>query len=407
MQRTLTLHPPQSDQRMAGTHPYQLEVIPAISSISATAWNGLLTQDASPFLKHEFLNALEQTACVGGNTGWQVAHLILKAGVQIVGAMPLYLKYHSYGEYVFDWSWAQAYEQNGLNYYPKALCAIPFSPVQGARILCQPSNNQAEIRDILIAGLKDLVNQNTLSSAHILFPQHEESIFLKDQGFLLRDVVQFHWKNHNYENFDDFLSNLVMKRRKNIRRERQYIANAGIDFRHLSGLSITDADWDFFYRCYENTYLEHGSTPYLNQAFFIELNKTCPENIHLVIAEENQTPIASSLTIIDKADSRAYGRYWGAIKYIPMLHFETAYYQVIDYCIQNQIQVFEGGAQGEHKMARGFTPTTIQSAHFIADTRFSRAVEDFLKREHAGMAAYVTELENHGPLKPKGQTPDL
>ena len=381
------------------TEQYQLEIIHSLAEIPASEWNVLLPKDAGPFLNHAFLSTLEETMCVGGKTGWQIAHLGLKDHDKLIGAMPLYLKQHSYGEFVFDWSWAQAYEQQGLQYFPKALCAIPFTPVQGSRILSAPGVNRQQIESTLIAGLKSIVIQNQLSSAHVLFAQESEVNELKAQGFMLRDSVQFHWHNQDFQNFEQFLSTLTMKRRKNIRREREQVNKELVTFRHISGEQATDFDWEFFYHCYQNTYVEHLSSPYLNEAFFKLWAQRMPENLHLIIAQRNQIPIAASLLVVDKSSSKAYGRYWGAIEYIPCLHFETAYYQAIEYCIEHGIQTFEGGAQGEHKMARGFLPTTLQSAHFIADPAFSRAVKHFLDREHQGMAAYVDELAEHSPLK--------
>jgi predicted N-acyltransferase len=378
---------------------YQLEILDSLADIPASEWNALLPKDAGPFLNHAFLSALEETGCVGGATGWQVAHLGLKDQDTLVGAMPLYLKQHSYGEFVFDWSWAQAYEQRGMNYYPKALCAIPFTPVQGARILCAPENNAAEIYSHLITGLKSLLAANQISSAHILFPLASEVQAFEDQGFMLRDSVQFHWHNQAFQSFEHFLSALTMKRRKNIRREREQVSREQITFRHVPGKLSTDHDWEFFYRCYQNTYVEHLSSPYLNEAFFKLWAQRMPDNLHLIIAQRDQTPIAASLLVVDKPSSKAYGRYWGAIEHVPCLHFETAYYQAIEYCIEQGIQTFEGGAQGEHKMARGFLPMTIQSAHYIVDPQFSQAVKHFLDREHQGIAAYVDELAEHNPLK--------
>ncbi|QWE03338.1 N-acetyltransferase [Polynucleobacter sp. JS-JIR-II-b4] len=384
---------------MAEPDSFQLEIVDRLSDITSEEWNTLLTSDAGPFLRHEFLSALEETGCVGGNTGWQVAHLVLRDDQKLIGAMPLYLKQHSYGEFVFDWSWAQAYEQQGMQYFPKALCAIPFTPVQGSRILSARNVDADLVERQLIAGFKTLVLQNNLSSAHVLFPHASEVKSLKGQGFMLRDSVQFHWHNQGFENFEQFLEVLTMKRRKNIRREREQVSRELITFRHVPGISSTNADWEFFYRCYENTYLEHGSSPYLNETFLKLWAHRLPENLHLIIAERNGNPIAASLLVVDPTSSKAYGRYWGAIEHVPCLHFETAYYQAIEYCISNQIQAFEGGAQGEHKMARGFLPTTIQSAHFIADPQFAKAVQHFLDREHQGIGAYVDELAEHSPLK--------
>ena len=379
---------------------YQLRVIQSISVVDEINWNALLSPDAGPFLRHEFLNTLEQTACVAGNTGWQVAHLLVEnPKSEIVGAMPLYLKQHSYGEFVFDWAWAQAYEQNNLPYYPKALSAIPFTPVRGPRLLISKQADKGVIQEILVAGLKTLVTQNSLSSAHVLFPEDEELTELKKQGFMLRDSVQFHWHNQGYQDFEQFLAALTMKRRKNIRRERSEVANNQLSYRHVPGTLASSDDWSFFYRCYENTYREHRSSPYLTEECIQSLGRVMPEYFHLIIATKDGQPIASSLLVVDQMTSKAYGRYWGAIEYLPCLHFELAYYQAIEYCIKEGIQTFEGGAQGEHKMARGFLPITIQSAHWIADPGFSNAVKRFLDREHEGMAAYVDELEQHIPLK--------
>lgn len=378
----------------------QLRVIESISQIAESDWNALLPPDANPFVTHAFLSALEKTGCVGGNTGWQVAHLLAEdSQSNLLGAVPLYLKQHSYGEFVFDWAWAQAYEQNHMPYYPKALSAIPFTPVRGPRLLVSPKVDKGDIQEILASGLKTLVSQNGLSSAHVLFPENDELGALKKQGFMMRDSVQFHWYNAGYSGFEEFLAALTMKRRKNIRRERAAVAKHQISYRHIPGVIATKEDWAFFYRCYENTYIEHRSSPYLTEECIQLLGSDMPENLHLIIATQAEKPIASSLLVVDQLNSKAYGRYWGAVEHIPCLHFELAYYQAIEYCIQEGIEVFEGGAQGEHKMARGFLPTTLQSAHWIADDGFSNAVKRFLEREREGMAAYVDELEQHIPLK--------
>ena len=384
---------------MIGNNPFQLEILDSLSAVTAAEWNALVPEDAGPFLKYEFLSTLEECACVGGNTGWQIAHLALKQDGRLIGAAPLYLKQHSYGEFVFDWSWAQAYEQQGLNYFPKLLCAIPFTPVQGSRLLYSDKSNSVEIQKALIEGFKSLTKQNELSSAHVLFPMNNESALLNEHGFLLRNSVQFHWHNLGFQSFEHFLSALTMKRRKNIRREREQVKLAGISFRHISGINADPQDWEFFFRCYQNTYLEHQSKPYLNAAFFQLWAKRMPENLHLIIAVREEDRIAASLLVVDSIASKVYGRYWGALEHVPCLHFETAYYQAIEYCIDHGIQTFEGGAQGEHKMARGFLPTTIQSAHWINDPRFSVAIERFLEREREGIGAYIDELAEHTPLK--------
>lgn len=385
---------------MSKKETYQARIIHNISNLDQASWNALLPDNANPFLKYAFLETLETTNCIGGKSGWQAAHLVAEdGGGNLFGAMPMYLKQHSYGEFVFDWSWAQAYEQNGLNYYPKALVAVPFTPVQGPRLLIAKNRDARAIQGFLLETLKDLTQHNGLSSAHILFPSHDEIKVLKEHEFLVRDSVQFHWRNQNYKNFEDFLAALTMKRRKNIRRERAQLLHLGLKYKHLSGVDANPEDWSFFYRCYANTYLERGSSPYLNESFFQEIAKRMPDNLHLILAYRSNQAIAASLLVIDRHTSNAYGRYWGAIEHIPLLHFEVAYYQAIEYCIRERISIFEGGAQGEHKMARGFLPTTLHSAHWMADPRFSKAVGHFLDKERQGISTYVDELEQHNPLK--------
>ena len=380
--------------------PYRLVLIDRLSQVSPEQWDALLPAHAGPFLRHAFLSALEETECVGAKTGWQITHLIAKDQQdRLVGAIPLYLKQHSYGEFVFDWAWAEAYHQLGKSYYPKVLSAIPFTPVQGARILVKEGEQAKAIQELLITGLKSIALENDLSSVHILFPSENEIQLLVDHDFMLRDSVQFHWQNQAYKSFEQFLEALNKKRRKNIRHERAQVQQELVEFQHIPGEQSTPEDWKFFYDCYAQTYLEHHSSPYLNPEFFLKLSKVMPNHLHLIIASQGGNRIASSLLVVDKAESKAYGRYWGALKYIPCLHFETAYYQALEYCISEGIQTFEGGAQGEHKMARGFMPQTLQSAHWLANPQFSQAVKHFLTRERAGMAAYVDELAEHSPLK--------
>ncbi len=393
---------------MSANNSFECRILDSIHLVSREDWNHLLGKDATPFLRHEFLSALEDCACVGGNTGWQIAHLAIydSSDKSPIGLMPLYLKTHSYGEYVFDWSWAEAYQQHGLSYYPKALCAVPFTPVRGARLLVGESDHADAIRIQLIEQLKQLLVQNKISSAHVLFADQDTQGLLLKQGFMARDAVQFHWKNHAYQSMDEFLNQLNMKRRKNIRSERSQVQKAGISFRHIAGPEAAEEDWAFFYRCYANTYYEHRSSPYLSESFFQMLAQSIPENLHLIVAHRNEQAIAASLLFIDRLGSAktAYGRYWGALEHVPCLHFETAYYQAIEYCISHGIDVFEGGAQGQHKMARGFMPVKMQSAHWIKDPEFSKAVERFLARESSGIENYIDELAEHSPLKANGVT---
>ena len=277
---------------MALNSPIELRVLDRIDAVSAEHWDGLLAADSTPFLRHAFLAALEEHGCVGGNTGWQVAHLAIYPtdSDKPIGLMPLYLKSHSYGEYVFDWSWAEAYTQHGMQYYPKALCAIPFTPVQGSRMLLDQEHDPERTQQWLIQGLKQLLIQNGLSSAHVLFAEQKTQDALLAQGFMARDAVQFHWNNQSYATMDAFLDQLTMKRRKNIRRERKEVEVAGVQFRHVPGEMAEQADWAFFYRCYANTYLEHHSSPYLNEAFFQDWGQQMPEYLHLIIAEKDSRP---------------------------------------------------------------------------------------------------------------------
>ncbi len=376
---------------------YEVRVLNQISDVPRQAWDSILPPSAGPFMQHSFLSLLEKTSCVSAETGWKPSHLALyeAGGESLLGALPLYLKTHSYGEYVFDWSWAEAYTQAGLPYFPKALSAIPFTPVTSSRLLARSTEHQ----EALITGLKQLVDELSLSSAHILFPAEGEAKLLREAGFLKRESVQFHWHNQGYRDFEGFLSTLTMKRRKNIKRERRQVQSAGITFEHLPGESMTEEDVLFFYRCYRNTYQNHYSTPYLNQLFFQEWVQQMPRNLHLIVAKREGQAIASALLVIDRELNKAYGRYWGCIEQHPCLHFETAFYQAIDYCIREGIQTLEGGAQGEHKMARGFMPTTVSSYHHLSDPRFAAAVARFLERERQGIGQYLDELAEHSPLR--------
>lgn len=375
----------------------EIRVIRSLSSIAPSDWQRVLPKDAGPFLHYSFLSLLEETGCVCAETGWEPAHLALyaKGGNELLGAMPLYLKTHSYGEYVFDWSWAEAYAQQGLSYYPKALSAIPFTPATGSRLLARTANYQAA----LVSGLVQLLTQLKLSSAHVLFPQTEDARLLTEIGFMRRESVQFHWHNQNYADFDQFLATLTMKRRKNIKRERKQVHDAGITFRHIPGSQVSEDEVLMFYRCYANTYQTHYSTPYLNQLFFQKWVQAMPDSLHFIMAIRDGQTIASALLVIDRDGHKAYGRYWGCLEQHPCLHFETAFYQAIEFCIKEHIQLLEGGAQGEHKMARGFMPCTVSSYHYLVDQRFADAVGRFLERERMGICQYLDELAEHSPLR--------
>ena len=373
-----------------------IELLTSINAIPADAWNALASSplaDATPLLSHAFFSALENSGSVGAGTGWNPRHLIVKQGDKVIGAMPLYLKSHSYGEYVFDWAWADAYQRSGLDYYPKLLSAIPFSPITSARLLSQ----HVQVLPLIIDALESVMQQHKLSSAHVLFPNEASAQQFEVAGWLKRTGVQFRWQNKNYTNFEDFLATLSHDKRKKIHQERKKVAAANIICRAIKGAQANDADWDFFYACYCNTYREHHSTPYLTRAFFTEIGKTMPENCLLILAEFDGKPIASALNIY--SETTLYGRYWGAMQFVSGLHFELCYYQAQQFCIAENITYFEGGAQGEHKLARGFEPRPTCSYHKIAHPDFEEAIKDFLNRESAGIAAYTNELEERAPFK--------
>lgn len=378
---------------------YRTHIASSLSEIGQTAWDGLVARqdNANPFLSYAFLHALHESGSATPETGWQPQFIVLydDAGdeAQLAAALPLYVKGHSYGEYVFDWAWADAYQRNGLDYYPKLLSAIPFTPVTGSRLLAV----DARARAALIEVLQGTQQASDVSSTHILFPPDEQARQLGEAGYLLRSGVQFHWMNAGYASFDEFLSTLEQKKRKNIRAERRKVLEAGVTMRRVRGIDATDDDWRFFTRCYRHTYAEHYSKPYLNLDFFRRIGREMPANLLLVIAERNGEPIAASLVVHD--ETTLYGRYWGALEHVPCLHFETAYYQPLEFCIEQKIQVFEGGAQGEHKMARGFLPTRTWSAHWLAHPSFSNAVETFLQRESGGIDDYIDELNERNPFK--------
>ncbi len=372
-----------------------VELIPSLDEIDAKQWDALT--DGTPLLSHAFLSALEHSESVGRGTGWNPYPLVVKQNGQLIGAMPLYLKSHSYGEYVFDWAWADVYERSGLNYYPKLLSAIPFSPITSARLLVSEDTSDSKIKSLMVEALEGAMQQHKLSSAHVLFPDDACAAQLEAAGWLKRTGVQFRWHNQNYSDFEAFLATLSHDKRKKIHQERKKTQQAGVTVRWIKGAEITASEWSFFYQCYSNTYREHHSTPYLTQAFFAEIGQTMPQNILLIVAEMNGKLIASTLNIYN--ETTLYGRYWGAMQFVSALHFELCYYQAQQFCIAEKIEYFEGGAQGEHKLARGFEPRPTCSYHKIAHPDFEDAIKQFLVREQAGIAAYVSELEERVPFK--------
>ena len=412
---------------------YVIGVTNSPLQVNAAAWDTLLQTQAnpSPFMRHAYLAALHTSGSATARTGWKPHFFTLHVGGELVAACALYEKSHSYGEYVFDWAWANAYAQHGLPYYPKAVAAVPFTPVPGARLMARTP----EARAALLQALLRWCEQSGMSSLHLLFVDEADAAACEQAGLMLRHTVQFHWKNiaptlvasrttlppkgarfalgrpggettsPGYSDFDAFLQSLSQEKRKKIRQERRKVAEAGVSFRWSLGRDITLADWDFFYRCYERTYLEHGNAPYLNRDFFQRMADTMAEHWLLFTAERNGHPIATSLIALDAYSTRAggtkiaYGRYWGALERVDCLHFEACYYQPLQWCIEHGYQRFEGGAQGEHKMARALLPVKTTSAHWLAHPAFADAVARFLEREGDGIHSYLDELEQRSPFK--------
>jgi predicted N-acyltransferase len=383
---------------------YVTQVLSDWDAMDEAPWAALLAHDAdpSPFAQHAYLRALSDSGSARPKSGWSMRLITLWQGERLVAACALYLKAHSYGEYVFDWAWANAYAEHGLSYYPKALVAVPFTPVPGARLLAV----DAKARQALVRALLSWCREEELSSLHLLFLQPQDQAACEAEGLMLRHGVQFHWHNGGdacaapWADWDAFLVSLQQDKRKKIRQERRKVAEAGVVFRHAQGAQIAEADWDFFYRCYERTYWEHGNAPYLNRDFFARLAATQPHNWLLFIAEQQGEPIASSLIGIDPERGVAYGRYWGALQRVDCLHFEACYYQPLQWCIANGYRRFEGGAQGEHKMARALLPMKTTSAHWLAHPAFAEAVDRFLAREGEGVGQYLDHLSARNPLKP-------
>ena len=372
-----------------------IRILDSLADVDAAQWNTLA--GPQPFLRHEFLKALEDTGCVSARAGWLPQFVTAWQEGLLVGAMPLYLKHHSYGEYVFDWAWADAYQRHGLRYYPKLVSAIPFTPVTGPRLL----GDSPQTRALLLAAALDLAKRLGSSSLHCLFPTETQAREMQGQGMLLRSGLQFHWQNQGYADFDAYLAAMSHDKRKKIKQERRRVREAGITFEHTVGRDAGAEQWAFFEACYRNTYRQHRSTPYLNLDFFLRIGAALPDNILLITAYRDGQPIAAALNLFDR--ERFYGRYWGATKYAPGLHFETCYYQALEFCIARNIRVFEGGAQGEHKLARGFLAVPTWSAHWLAHPEFARAVEDFLQREAQGVAQYLDELNEGSPFKLAGR----
>ena len=375
------------------------------SDIDATDWNALLAAQANPtpFMRLEYLLALHQSGSAVPATGWTPQFITLHRGGCLQAACASYLKAHSYGEYVFDWAWAEAYQRHGLRYYPKHLTALPFTPVPGTRLMA----NNASSRALLAKTIRALAEQGGRSSAHVLFTDDPDTQALQQAGFMVREGVQFHWTQHldqPISDFTDLLSRLQRDKRKKIQQERRRVLDQGVTFTAHEGPAISQALWDFFYRCYTLTYQAHHSSPYLTRDFFSRMASTMAQHWLMFVAQRQGQPVAASLVAIDRGTGVAWGRYWGTLEPLPCVHFEACYYQPLNWCLEQGFTRFEGGAQGEHKMARGLLPVKTQSAHWLRDERFANAVADFLAAEGEGVGQYVTELRERNPFK-GGQPP--
>ncbi len=394
------------------------ERLTTLEAIEPSAWNAL--SDGNPFLRHEFLVALERTGCVGPGTSWEPAYVTATAADgQLVGALPLYVKYDSRGEFVFDWGWADAYEAAGGRYYPKLVTAVPYTPATGPRLLVaadqagadgEPGRGSAEARaeiprrDLeagLLAAAEVVREELDASSMHSLFPSDAEGAAFTAAGYLPRKSCQFHWRNRGYTDFDDFLGTFSSDKRKKARRERRRVAEAGIHFEQARGDELSTKEWDAVYDFHARTFLQRGRPPYLSREFFAEVARTMPESIVVMLARHTQVPIAAAICF--QGGGALYGRYWGSAAEFHSVHFEACYYQGIEYCIRTGLEKFEPGTQGEHKISRGFVPTATWSWHRLNDPRFHRAVQEFLTRETLQVDAYMCYLEEHLPFRREAQ----
>lgn len=364
-----------------------------LSDLPASDWDALLP-DGQPFLRHAFLASLEDSGSVGGRSGWQPAHRLLRdAAGRLLAALPAYVKTHSYGEYVFDWAWADACRRAGIRYYPKLLCAVPFTPVGGARLL-----GETQAAGALLDALTSELHEQGFSSLHVNFTDPPADALLAGrEGWLQRLGCQFHWFNRGYRDFQDFLDALASRKRKQLRKEREQVVGQGIEFDWREGHQLDEADWDFVHACYANTYRVRGQAPYLTRGFFSLLAERMPEAIRVVLARRNGRPLAMAFSLVG-GDS-LYGRYWGCLAEFDRLHFETCFYQGIDYALAHGLRRFDAGAQGEHKLIRGFEPVITRSWHYLLHPGLRQAVADFLRQEEAEVLAYADEARGQLPYR--------
>ncbi len=367
-----------------------------MSEIPASQWNAL-NGTTLPFLKHQYLSALENNHAVGKEFGWIPQYLTLWQDNKLIGAVPLYLKFNSYGEFVFDWAWADAYTRSGLEYYPKLVIATPYNPVTGHRLLIHNDYDTTEISNILINSVNEHSKSLNVSSVHWLFPTEQEMTILRQHKLMQRIGCQFHWTNNNYRDFKDYLVSMTSKNRKKINRERRRAIEQDISFELLEGDAIDDSQWAIYHHFYASTFDKKGGIPTLSLEFFKEIGRTMPDNILMILAKHDGEYVAGAFNLKDQ--HCLYGRHWGCIDEFHSLHFETCYYQGLEYCINNNLSAFEPGAQGEHKISRGFLPTITWSAHSIAHPEFKNVIHDFLQREEHGMTHYIESLKAHSPFK--------
>lgn len=379
------------------------QFVESIAEIPQHIWDRCAAE-SSPFTSYAFLSSLERSGAVGEQSGWLPYHWIAKSDDnEIIAVAPCYIKLHSYGEYVFDWSWAEAYDDHNLDYYPKIINAVPFTPSAGKRLLCQHDDQLPTLTALFTKDIREACKALSLSSAHVLFPQQNQTEELVRHSMMKRTGVQFHWHNYGYRHFDDFLSGMKARKRKSIKKERKQREAQGINIRILEGTAATERDWQEFYRFYRTTYYKRsGHRGYLNQAFFLALGKAMPENLVLMFADRGNSSVAGALYI--KSDSTLFGRYWGCSEHNEFLHFELCYYQGIDYCILHGLSHFDAGAQGEHKLMRGFEPVLTYSVHHIVHDGFRHAIADFLRRETPHILAYRDDAQRHLPYKEKDTT---
>jgi predicted N-acyltransferase len=375
---------------------FELSVVARIADLPEAEWDAL---DASghPFVSHAFLATLENTRCVGEASGWLPQHLVLREeNGALAAAVPLYLKNHSWGEFVFDWSWAQAYQRAGVEYYPKLLSAVPYTPVSGPRFLVRGDVEPDEPRRTLAEALRRIASDNGLSGVHVNFTLADDQAALEQAGFLRREDCRFRWQNRGYRDFEDFLDGFRADKRKKVRRERRRIVEAGITFRTLHGPEIPPELWHRIFEFSERTFLAHGNEHYLNAQFFVELGRRLGHAVVVMLAEQDARPLAAAVFL--RGNGELYGRYWGTVRREDGLHFEACYYQGIEYCIRERLAAFDPGTQGEHKLARGFAPTLTTSAHWLANRSFSQAISQYLARERAAVSSYIEAARAHLPF---------